>query len=125
VSGSRKGAGWRKPDWREKKLLKARPELATVVEREDARLRATTEVIGLLRNYIHDEGLTQQLSDDRRPGITDYQMGKLVIDGQAAQRLHAAAAHLPGTEDAVADEWPEDVASVLPARLLPPLIANT
>ena len=61
LSGSRESAGWRKRPWLEKKLLKARPELATVVEREDARLRATNEIIGLLRNDIHGEGLTQQL----------------------------------------------------------------
>lgn len=95
-----------------------------MIEREDTRLRATSEVVGLLRNYIHGEALTQQLSDDRQPSITDYLMGKLVIDGHDAERLHAAAAHLPGVDDAVPEEWPGSVASVLPARLLPPLIAN-
>ena len=124
LSGSREAAGWRKPDWREKKMLKARPELEPVVEREETRLRATNEVIGLLRNYIHGEALTQQLSDDREPGITNYLMGKLVIGGRDAQRLQAAAPHLPGLDGAVADEWPDGVTSVLPARLLPPLIAN-
>ena len=124
LGGSREAAGWRKRDWREKKMLKARPELAPVIRHEDTRLMATNEVVGLLRNYIHGEALTQQLSDDRQPGITDYLMGKLVIGGQDAERLHAAAAHLPGVDGAVAGEWPEGVASVLPARLLPPLIAN-
>jgi hypothetical protein len=124
LSGSREGAGWRKPDWREKKMLKAQPELAPVIEREDTRLRAINEIIGLLRNYIHGEALTQQLSHDDQPGITNYLMGKLVIGGRDAERLHAVAAYLPGMDDAVADEWPKGVASVLPARLLPPLIAN-
>lgn len=110
-------------DWREK-LLKARPELTPVIRREDTRLRATSEIVGLLRNYIHGEALTQQLSDDRQPGVTDYLMGKLVIGGPDAERLHAAAAHLPGVDGAVAEQWPKGAASVLPARLLPPLIAN-
>lgn len=60
-------------------MLKARPELEPVIGRDDARLRATNDVIGLLRNYIHGEALTQQLSDDRQPGITDYMMGTVVI----------------------------------------------
>jgi hypothetical protein len=124
LGGSREAAGWRKRDWREKRMLKARTELAPVIGHEDTRLRATTEVVGLLRNYIHGEALTQQLSDDRQPGITDYLMGKLVIGGQDGERLQAAAAHLPGLAGAVAEEWPEGVASVLPARLLPPLLAN-
>jgi hypothetical protein len=124
LGGSREAVGWRKRDWRERKMLRARPELEPVIGREDTRLRAINEVVGLLRNYIHGEALTQQLSDDRQPGITDYLMGKLVIGGQDAERLHAAAAHLPGVDGAVAEEWPEGVASVLPVRLLPPLIAN-
>ena len=59
------------------------------------------------------------------PGSRTTRWERLVIDGEDAQRLHAAAAHLPGTQDAVAEEWPAGVASVLPARLLPPLIAHT
>lgn len=51
-------------------MLKARPELEPVIGRDDARLRATNDVIGLLRNYIHGEALTQQLNDDSQPGIT-------------------------------------------------------
>jgi hypothetical protein len=51
-------------------------------------------------------------------------MGNFVVGGRDAERLHAAATHLPGLDGAVAEEWPEGVASVLPARLLPPLIAN-
>lgn len=124
LNGSRETAGWRKQRWREKTLLKARPELAPVIETEETRLRATNDIIGLLRNYIHGEALTQQLSDDDPPGITDYPMGKLVIGGRDAERLRAAASHLPGLDEAVIEEWPEDVVSVLPARLLPPLIAN-
>jgi hypothetical protein len=50
--------------------------------------------------------------------------GKLVVGGRDAERLREAAALLPGLEGAVTDEWPEGVASVLPARLLPPLMAN-
>ena len=124
LAGSREAAGWRKPDWREKKLLKARPELTSVIGSEATRLRASNDVIGLLRNYIHGEALTQQLSDDAEPHITDYLMGKLVVGGRDAERLRAAAAHLPGLADAVTEEWAEGVTSVLPARLLPPLIAN-
>jgi hypothetical protein len=107
-----------------RRLLKARPELEPVTTREDTRLRATNEIVGLLRNYIHGEALTQQLSDGSQPGITHYLMGTVVIGGRDAERLRAAATHLPGLDRAVADEWPEGVASVLPARLLPPLIAN-
>jgi hypothetical protein len=124
LGGSREEAGWRKRAWRERKLLKARPELAPVIGNENTRLRATNEVIGLLRNYIHGEGLTQQRSDDDQPGITEYLLGKLVIGGRDAKRLRDAAAYLPELDGAVAEEWPEGVASVLPARLLPPLIAN-
>jgi hypothetical protein len=89
-----------------------------------ARLRAISDVIGLLRNYIHGEALTHELSDEDEPGITDYLMGKLVIGGRDAERLHLAAAHLPGVETAVAQEWPAGVVAVLPARLLEPLISN-
>jgi hypothetical protein len=124
LGGGRRAASWRNEDWRERKMLKARPELEPVIGREETRLRATGKVVGLLRNYIHGEALTQQLSDDHQPGVTDYLMGKLVIGGPDAERLHAAAAHLPGLEGAIAEEWPEGVASVLPARLLPPLLAN-
>jgi hypothetical protein len=124
LGGNREAAGWRKGPWREKRMLKARPELEPVIGRDDARLRATNDVISLLRNYIHGEALTQQLSDDRQPGITDYLMGTVVIGGRDAERLREAATHLPGLETAVTEAWPEDVASVLPARLLPPLLAN-
>jgi hypothetical protein len=124
LGGNREDAGWRKGPWREKRMLKARPELEPVIGRDDARLRATNDVIGLLRNYIHGEALTQLLSDDRQPGITDYLMGTVVIGGRDAERLREAATHLPGLETAVIKVWPEDVASVLPARLLPPLLAN-
>ena len=123
IGGGRKAVGWRKRDWLEK-MLKARPKLASVIESDETRLRATSEVVGLLRNYIHGEALTQRLSHDDQPGITDYLMGMLVVGGQDAERLRAAASHLPGVDDAVAEEPPEGVASVLPARLLPPLIAN-
>ena len=51
-------------------------------------------------------------------------MGTVVIGGRDAESLRAAAAHLPGLETAVTEAWPEDVASVLPGRLLPPLIGN-
>ena len=86
LGGSRAAAGWRRQPWRGGRLLAARPELKAVVEREDTRLRATSDVVGLLRNYIHGEALTSQLSDDRQPSITDYLMGKLVIDGHDAER---------------------------------------
>lgn len=95
-----------------------------MIGREDTLLRATNEVVGLLRNYIHGEALTQQLTLDHEPGVTDYSMGKLVIGGREAERLQVAAAHVPGMDDAVIQERPEGVASVLPARMLPPLIAN-
>ncbi len=124
LSGSRATVGWRKRDWLENKLLKACPELAPVIGPEDSRLRAINEIVGLLRNYIHGEALTQELSDVHHPGITDYLMGKLVIGGQDAERLQAAAAYLPGMDGAVAEEWPKGVASVLPSRLLSPLITN-
>jgi hypothetical protein len=124
LDGARETVGWRKRNWREKKLLKTRPELVPVIEREDTRLRATNDVIGLLRNYIHGEALTNQLSHNEAPGITDYLMGALMVDGHDAERLRAAANHLPGLEDAVADGWPKGAVSVLPARLLPSLIAN-
>jgi len=116
--------GWRKRDWWEKKLLKARPELAPVIADEDSRLRATNNIIGLLRNYIHGAALTQRLSDDREPGTTDYLMGKLVVSGPDAESLRSAAVHLPGLDGAVVDERQQGVASVLPAQLLPSLIAN-
>jgi hypothetical protein len=51
-------------------------------------------------------------------------MGTVVIGRRDAESLRAAAAHLPGLDTAVSEEWPEGVTSVLPARLLPPLIAN-
>lgn len=124
LGGSREMAGWRKAGWRDKNLLSARQELAPVVGSEDARLRAISDVIGLLRNYIHGEALTQEHSNEDEPGITDYLMGKLVIGGRDAERLHAAAAHLPGVETAVAQEWPAGVVAVLPARLLEPLVSN-
>lgn len=38
--------------------------------------------------------------------------------------MREAATHLPGLKTAVTEAWPEDLASVLPARLLPPLLAN-
>jgi hypothetical protein len=56
--GNREAAGWHKRDWREKKMLKARPKLEPVIGSDDARLRAANDVIGLLRNYIHGEALT-------------------------------------------------------------------
>jgi hypothetical protein len=80
LEGNREAAGWRKDRWR-RRMLKARPELEPVIARDDARLRATNDVIGLLRNYIHGEALSQQLSDDRLPGITDYLMGTIVMGG--------------------------------------------
>jgi hypothetical protein len=124
LAGGREQAGWRRRAWRESKLLQARPELASVIGRKHTRLRATNDVIGLLRNYIHGGPLTQELSSHNGPSTTDYMKGKLVVGERDAERLREAAAHLPGLEDAVTEEWPEGVASVLPARLLRPLMAN-
>jgi hypothetical protein len=124
LAGGREQAGWRKRAWLESKLLPARPELASVVGHKRSRLRAINDVIGLLRNYIHGEALSQELSSDDGPSTTDYMKGKLVVGGGDAERLRKAAAHLPGLEGAVTEEWPEGVASVLPARLLPLLLAN-
>lgn len=124
LSGRRDAAGWRKRGWRENRMLGARPELTSVIGEEDTRLRATNDVIGLLRNHIHGEALTQELSHEDQPGITDYLMGKLIVGGSDAQRLQAAANHLPGVESAITDEFPDGVISVLPARLLLPLLAN-
>lgn len=56
--------------------------------------------------------------------LHNYLMGTLVIGGRDAERFREAATHLPGLETAVTKAWPEDVASVLPARLLPPLLTN-
>lgn len=123
LDGRRAAAGWRRRKWLEK-MLKEQPGLATVIGSDANRLRATSEVIGLLRNYIHGEALTQQLSDDHEPAISDYLMGKLVIGGQDAERFHAAAAHIPGLAAAVTREWPEGVVRVLPARLLDPLVSS-
>lgn len=124
LDGSREAVGWRKRTWLERRLLPARPELAPVVGSPNSRLRATNDVIGLLRNYIHAEALTHKLSNQSQPGSTEYQMGKLVIGGADAERLYAAAAHLRGLDDAVVKEWEHGVASVLPARILPPLVGH-
>lgn len=44
VRGNREDAGWRKGPWREKRKLKAGPELQPVIGRDDARLRAANDV---------------------------------------------------------------------------------
>src|SRR2546430_693191 len=52
LSGGRQNAGWRKERWRVQ-LLAARGELEPVMGESQTRLRATNDVIGILRNYIH------------------------------------------------------------------------
>jgi hypothetical protein len=102
-------ADWRRDKWRVQ--LVAREELESVIGEPQSRLRATNDVVGILRNYIHGEGLSQTISDDREHATTDYLAGKLVIGGKDAERLVGAAAHHPGLEAALEADHAERVVS--------------
>ena len=119
VDGRTFRVSWRNKDWR-KQLLTKEAALASLLA-ADGRLVATATVIGLLRNYIHGEALSQEFhfgDNEGKPLTIDFQAGALAVAPEDGERLRLALAPLGSEEDWGIQDGHQGVVLVLPARFM-------
>jgi hypothetical protein len=88
LSPRKRGAGFQHRAWRRMLVASASsPPLAKLLE-ADAPFIAAVESIGVLRNFVHAEALSEELlHDDGGPAFIDHGKGVLVLHGESAERL--------------------------------------
>ena len=124
VAGVRNGAGFGRKRWR-KELLACAPELLGLLE-PGGNLRAVTELIALLRNFIHGEAPSHELHGyEGGPGTTDYGAGALALDADIGGRLLAASTAVGGAERWGLKQSHDGVVLVQPAQYLPMVLQET
>ena len=122
LPGSIRAASWRREDWASA-LSASEPAFEPLVGATGT-VRATADLVGILRNYIHGEALSQelQLTDDRGPLVMDYQPGALAVEPDDGWRLLAAADILGSREEWGLEVGHKDVVLVLPGQYLAPVV---
>ena len=119
VPGDTFRVSWRSKDWR-KQLAKKVPSLVDLLG-TDGSLAATATAVGLLRNYIHGEGLSQEFhfgDRDGKPLTIDFQAGALAIAPSDGERLRRSIGHLGSEEDWGIKAGHQGVILVLPALFM-------
>jgi hypothetical protein len=118
LSGDARWAGFAREQWCAS-LRAAAPHLAGLTDPAGSLLTACARSVGVLRNYVHGEDLSQEQYDDG-PGIgtVDYGKGALVLPEPDAERLLAATQLLGDPEAFGLQRTATGPLLVLPASFL-------
>jgi hypothetical protein len=118
VSGDMRSAGFAREAWCAR-LSEAAPHLAGVIDPANSRLIACARAVGVLRNYVHGEDLSQEHHADASGLETvDYGQGALVLQEPDAERVLAATQILGEPEEFGLERGHMGPLLVLPATFL-------